>query len=128
MGRYEQLIPPNKDLLGMLRTRKGLECFTGSRVEHTDRGVQAERYVNLVANGHQPPGQLGGAGLGGPDIRVPLANGAFPQQLAVEGVPRHQPPIGRILYGSLRAFVQNREDPAAGGHHRADAAHVIVMP
>ena len=59
--------------------------------------------------------------------RVPLVDVTFPEDRSIESVAGDQPPGGRQLDRRSRPFVQNVEQPAAGGHARSHAGHVIVM-
>ena len=126
-NHHQQQTVVDENLVRAGRACVRLDDLARSRVQRRDRCVQAQRYVHTAARGHQAPRKLRRPGPECPHVVGPRGNGLGPEELAVERVPRHQPPLRRKVQQRRRALVDDAEQPPAGRHHRAEAGELVVM-
>ena len=114
------------DLVGALGALVGPHDAAGGGVVCGEGLAVAEGDVHAVAHGHEPPRHLGRPAAEATQRLGPGSHGQLPEQHAVEGVARHQPPQRRQRDRRHRPLVRDVEQASARRHGGADAGHVLV--
>ena len=115
------------DVFGRRGALVGAQRLARRRVDGRQRPVEAQRNVDRIPRGHQPPREVRGPALEWVHVRVPVAHVALPENGPVEGIPREEQPVRGELNRRPRALVHDVEDPVPGGHQRAHAGHAVMV-
>ncbi|HUU16205.1 MAG TPA: hypothetical protein VMW72_03565 [Sedimentisphaerales bacterium] len=122
----EQHTLGGNELLDGLGARVRANRLARRGIDGAQRGVDAERRINFIADRDEPPRQPRWAALERKEMVVPIRQLTLPQYRPVKGVSRGEEPSGRKLYGVLRAFIHNIEYPSVRRDERIETRGVFV--